>query len=157
MDRPITKFHQDDLGDWVAELSCGHGRHVRHNPPFVERAWVTTVLGRSGRIGTTLDCVRCDRFEMPEGFTPYKRTREFTESSVPGGFLKKHSTKAGVWAQIHVLSGQLSYHMHSPFHRELLVQPGGPVVILPEIEHHVNVNVPVSFFVEFWKESESAV
>ncbi|MGN0857666.1 MAG: DUF3565 domain-containing protein, partial [Stenotrophomonas sp.] len=29
---PITGFHQDDQGHWVAELACGHGRHVRHNP-----------------------------------------------------------------------------------------------------------------------------
>ncbi|MFT4728722.1 MAG: hypothetical protein ACI9UN_003235 [Granulosicoccus sp.] len=28
----ITGFHQDDKADWVAELSCGHGQHVRHNP-----------------------------------------------------------------------------------------------------------------------------
>ena len=34
VERPITGYHQDELGDWVAELDCGHNQHVRHRPPF---------------------------------------------------------------------------------------------------------------------------
>jgi len=63
MQRPITGFHQDEHGDWVAELSCGHGQHVRHKPPFTLRPWVVTAAGRDSRLGTELDCVRCDRGE----------------------------------------------------------------------------------------------
>ena len=156
MDRLITEFRLDDLGDWVAKLSCGHGRHVRHDPPFVDRAWVATAPGRAERIGTNLDCIRCNRAEMPECCMPYKRTPQFNESSVPKGLLNRHATKAGVWAQIHVLSGELSYHIHSPFDSALSVQPGAPAVILPEVDHHLVVREPVTFFVEFWKESEPA-
>lgn len=57
--RRILAFHQDDLGDWVADLECGHGQHVRHDPPWQLRPWVTTEAGRASRLGTTLDCVRC--------------------------------------------------------------------------------------------------
>ncbi len=32
--RAIDGYHQDEVGDWVAELRCGHGQHVRHRPPF---------------------------------------------------------------------------------------------------------------------------
>ena len=39
MDRRIAGFHQDELGDWVAELDCGHTQHVRHNPPWQLRPW----------------------------------------------------------------------------------------------------------------------
>lgn len=28
--RRIVGFHQDEGGDWVAELSCMHRQHVRH-------------------------------------------------------------------------------------------------------------------------------
>ena len=59
IERRIVGFHQDDAGDWVAELECGHGQHVRHDPPWQVRLWVTTAEGRRSRIGTALRCVRC--------------------------------------------------------------------------------------------------
>jgi hypothetical protein len=31
--RKITEFHQDEVGDWVAVLACGHSRHMRHHHP----------------------------------------------------------------------------------------------------------------------------
>jgi hypothetical protein len=61
--RTIVGFHQDDVGDWVAELSCFHPQHVRHRPPFFDREWVTTEAGRAGRLGTDIECVLCDRAE----------------------------------------------------------------------------------------------
>ncbi|HET7023660.1 MAG TPA: DUF3565 domain-containing protein [Gemmatimonadales bacterium] len=60
MQRRIIGFHQDDEGQWVAELECGHGQHVRHDPPWQVRAWVITAEGRAGRIGTVLECRRCE-------------------------------------------------------------------------------------------------
>jgi hypothetical protein len=60
MQRRITGFHQDPDGDWVAELECGHGQHVRHNPPWEVRAWVVAEASRVDRLGTTLNCVLCD-------------------------------------------------------------------------------------------------
>jgi hypothetical protein len=57
--RPITGFHQDEDGHWVADLECGHSQHVRHNPPWELRPWVITESGRQSRLGTTLACVRC--------------------------------------------------------------------------------------------------
>jgi hypothetical protein len=60
MDRRITGFHQDEQGDWVAELECGHRQHVRHNPPWTNRPWVVTSEGRAAQIGKTLPCKKCD-------------------------------------------------------------------------------------------------
>ena len=57
--RRIVGYHQDQLGDWVAELECGHGQHVRHDPPWQVREWVTTEAGRAAHLGTTLGCVLC--------------------------------------------------------------------------------------------------
>lgn len=65
MRRAIAGYHQDEAGDWVAELTCGHGQHVRHKPPFWNRAWTQTEDGRAAHLGTELDCVRCDRGEPP--------------------------------------------------------------------------------------------
>ena len=74
MERAIENFLQDEHGDWIARLRCGHGHHVRHKPPFWSRPWVLTAEGRAEKIGLPLDCVLCDRFEMPAGFAAYKRT-----------------------------------------------------------------------------------
>lgn len=60
MKQPITGYHQDDERHWVAELACGHFQHVRHDPPLVERPWVLGEAGRRSRLGTMLDCKKCD-------------------------------------------------------------------------------------------------
>jgi hypothetical protein len=59
--RAIVGFHQDEKGDWVAELVCGHQRHVRHRPPFQLAPWVLEAEGRQGRLGKLIDCGRCDQ------------------------------------------------------------------------------------------------
>jgi len=58
--RPITGFHQDDEGDWVADLACGHAQHMRHNPPLNSRPWVLDPAGRQAMLGTELPCKPCD-------------------------------------------------------------------------------------------------
>jgi len=57
--RKIVGFHRDDDAHWVADLECGHTQHVRHDPPWQVREWVTAAEGRARRIGATLECVRC--------------------------------------------------------------------------------------------------
>jgi hypothetical protein len=60
MERRIVGFRQDDERDWVADLECGHGQHVRHSPPWQVRPWVLTPEGRAGHLGTWLSCRLCD-------------------------------------------------------------------------------------------------
>jgi hypothetical protein len=59
----IVDFHQDELQHWVADLACGHTRHVRHDPPWQNRAWVVTEQGRREMIGFELECVECDKVD----------------------------------------------------------------------------------------------
>ena len=61
MKRRIVGFHQDDEQHWVADLACGHGQHVRHDPPWQRRPWVLHEDTRRAYLGVELDCVRCDR------------------------------------------------------------------------------------------------
>jgi Protein of unknown function (DUF3565) len=60
MNQKITGFYTDSENHWVAELECGHGQHMRHDPPWIERLWVMTEEGRNSRLGQELSCVRCD-------------------------------------------------------------------------------------------------
>ncbi|RYZ06407.1 MAG: GNAT family N-acetyltransferase [Myxococcales bacterium] len=59
MEQAIIGYHRDAEGDWVAELACGHGQHVRHKPPWTVRPWVTTEEGRQSKLGALLECKRC--------------------------------------------------------------------------------------------------
>ena len=65
MDRSIVGFHLDDERHWVAELECGHEQHVRHDPPWINRPWVTTSEGRAQMLGQRLPCAKCDAAAPP--------------------------------------------------------------------------------------------
>ncbi|MBX2878665.1 MAG: DUF3565 domain-containing protein [Granulosicoccus sp.] len=60
MKRSITGYHKDHEQHWVAELSCQHYQHVRHIPPWVNRPWVETRVGRDSMLGRQLNCKKCD-------------------------------------------------------------------------------------------------
>jgi len=149
MKRPIIGFRTDAEGDWVALLDCGHPQHVRHRPPFEERPWVTTEAGRREKLGMALNCVRCDAFELPAHFVAYQQTAEYTETTVPDGLRRDHTTRAGVWAKIVVLAGRLRHHVESlGVTREL--SPEAPGVVPPEVAHRVEPLGAVRFRVEFY-------
>ena len=61
MKQRIVGYHQDEEGHWVAELECGHNQHVRHDPPWQNRPWVTTPEGREKILGRELECKKCDQ------------------------------------------------------------------------------------------------
>jgi len=69
MRRQIVGFHQDEDEAWVAELDCAHFQHVRHNPPWRLRPWVTSEQGRASQLGSELDCLKCDRQEPADVVT----------------------------------------------------------------------------------------
>jgi hypothetical protein len=60
MKQAIIGFHLDEEQHWVAELACGHQQHVRHDPPWQNRAWVITQEGRHKMLGVELECKVCE-------------------------------------------------------------------------------------------------
>jgi hypothetical protein len=67
--RRIVGFHRDEENDWVADLDCGHTRHVRHRPPWINRPWVVTEAGRAQWLGSYLECRKgeCGMHAEPSG------------------------------------------------------------------------------------------
>lgn len=59
MQRAIVGYHQDEQGEWVAELACGHQQHVRHQPPFHPRSWILEAESREEQLGQPLECRIC--------------------------------------------------------------------------------------------------
>jgi hypothetical protein len=74
MEKRIVGYHQDEEQHWVAELECGHHQHVRHQPPWTNRLWVTTREGRASHLGTMLDCRKCDD-GVPADVEPFGSSR----------------------------------------------------------------------------------
>lgn len=149
MKQPIVGFSRDEEGDWVAELACGHRQHVRHRPPWENRPWVLTDAERTAKLGEFLDCPFCEMPALPPDVRPYKRTRSFTEVSVPEALLRDHRTKAGTWGRIVVERGKLEYTLLVEPVRSWVLRPGIDGIIPPEALHHVRPVEEVEFYVEF--------
>lgn len=149
MQRAITGFVLDTEGDWCAVLGCGHLQHVRHRPPFNNRPWVITEAGRTGKLGAMLDCVRCARFELPDGLATGRRTPTFDQDSVPAGLLRDHTTRPGTWGRIVVEAGLLRYHVPGLSSVSDL-DPHSPGTVVPEVPHRVELLGPVRFHLQFY-------
>ena len=86
---------------------------------------------------------------IPTSAVPYQRTRHYSESTIPAGLLRRHTTKRGVWGRIHVLEGSLLYRILEPSPEEHVLTPEHPGVVSPETPHEVQPVGPIRFFVEF--------
>lgn len=84
----------------------------------------------------------------PAGLVPYRRTPEFTESTLPAGLTRAHSTKPGTWARLVVAEGALLFR-DLPSGAELRLGPGVHPLIHPARLHQVAPLGPVRFLVEF--------
>lgn len=147
--RSITGFHVDDEGDWVAELSCLHGQHVRHRPPFQERPWVVTAAGRYERVGSELDCPLCDRAELPAGLVVVRTAGPFTAETVPTGLRQRHRVAAGTWGCVRVLDGTVGFAMETDRLIERRLVAGDRQPLPPGVAHRLVLDGPVTVAVDF--------
>lgn len=145
----MVGFHADDAGDWVAELSCLHNQHVRHDPPFSERPWVLTESARTGRLRADLDCPLCDRAELPEGLELARTAGPFDQTTLPAALRRDHRVADRTWALLRVLHGEVDFEMATtpPVRRRL--GAGGEQAIPPEVMHQVRLQAPVRLEVDF--------
>jgi len=88
---------------------------------------------------------------LPENLTAYKKTPEFTESTIPKGLTRAHHTKQGTWALINVQEGKLLYRILEPEMEEVLLSKSLQGVIAPTVKHEVEAQGKVKFLVEFYR------
>ena len=86
---------------------------------------------------------------LPDSVACYRTSPEFTEESIPDGLRSSHRTSARTWARIVVLEGRLRYRTLEPDISETELYPGKPGIVEPEVEHAVEPEGRVRFFVEF--------
>lgn len=151
IDRQILSVALESADTVITTLDCGHRRHIRHRPPLESHPWILDPAGRAARVGQRIECGRCDQLELPAGATCYKQLPEFTTATIPPGLLKDHTLKAGTWAQIVVLAGQLRYRIAAPLARELLLEPGMIGVVPPEVSHAIEPLGEVRLRIDFYR------
>ncbi|WP_298187457.1 DUF3565 domain-containing protein [uncultured Pseudomonas sp.] len=61
----VLDFRQDEHGDWLAVLSCGHTQHLRHQPPWQNRAWILDPTQRNAQLGKAFPCGWCAAAHAP--------------------------------------------------------------------------------------------
>jgi len=138
--RTITGFHADEVGDWVAELSCLHAQHVRHDPPFRLRPWVGSEAGRAGHVGTELDCPLCDRAELPAGLELARTAGPFDASTLPAGLRRHHTVATGTWGVLRVIEGTVRFSMRVEPPLDVVLRPGAAQPIPPGVAHLVELD-----------------
>ena len=151
MDRTIVGYHQDEVHEWVAELSCGHNQHVRHDPPFHERPWVLDATGRDSRLGQLIECPLCDRYEIPEGYHLGRTSTEWDEASMPPALRRDHRVARGLWGRIVMGAGRMRFVSETDPVCDVIVTPDGPQAIPPEVTHRVEPIGSVRFAIEFYQ------
>lgn len=149
MIRTIEGFHQDDEGDWVAELSCLHNQHVRHRPPFKERPWVTSEAGRAGRVGAQLDCPLCDRLELPAGLELVRTAGPFDADTLPAALRRSHVVADRTWGLLRVLEGDVVFAIQTTLPHRARLDAGDQQPIPPGIAHLLRVDGPVRLTLDF--------
>jgi tellurite resistance-related uncharacterized protein len=147
--RQIIGWHDDDDGDWVAELSCLHGQHVRHRPPFRVAPWVETEEGRRRHVGTDLDCPLCDRTELPEHLTVLRTTDTWDQDTVPAALTRRHRVAPRRWGLLHIVSGAIDFWAATTPELERPMVAGDRQPIPPDVEHRIVLSGPVRLRLDF--------
>jgi tellurite resistance-related uncharacterized protein len=136
VERRIVAVREED-GVRVVELSCLHVKRVG------------PADGGEPGIGSTADCRRCDRAELPDGLTVVRRTTHWDETTMPAALRRAHRVAAGRWGQLRVEQGQVRFRAATTPPLDVLVGPGRVQPIPPEVDHDVEPGGHARFCVEF--------
>ena len=150
MIRRIAGFHRDEVGDWVAELTCLHNQHVRHRPPFQDRPWVLDPATRQERVGTPIDCPLCDRAELPADLVRLRVAGPWDQDTLPIGLRRRHRTAEEVWGLLRVHEGSVRLRIETSPPVEHTLGPGGCQPIPAGVPHELTLDGPFRLVLEFW-------
>lgn len=93
---------------------------------------------------------------LPDGLEHVRTTDVFDQLHHPAGLRRAHRVADGVWARLLVRSGSLTFVFEDQADRPRWVSAGEAVVIPPARLHHVDIEAPVSFVLEFHRAAASA-
>ncbi len=92
---------------------------------------------------------------LPDGLNHVRTTAVFDNDTVPAGLLRTHRVADGVWGRLVVHSGSVGFLFEDSPGEPSTVTPDEPMVIPPGRLHHVVLDGPARFAVEFHRAPEA--
>lgn len=89
---------------------------------------------------------------LPAGLRLARTTPTFDQDTVPPGLLATHRVADRVWGRLVVHTGALTFHFEDEPGRHRRVGAGQDLVIPPNRPHHLELDGPVTFAVEFHRD-----
>jgi len=104
-----------------------------------------------------LDCVLCDRLELPADLEVVRATDTWDERTMPAGLRRVHRVAAETWGRIRVEAGTLRFRAQTCSAVEVVLRAGAVQAIPPDVEHDVEPMGAVRFCVEFLRPAQSGL
>ena len=92
-----------------------------------------------------------NRPRLPDGLEHVRTTDTFDNDTVPAGLLRAHRVDAGVWGRLDVHTGAVTFVFDDEPEHPIPVTAGGSVAIPPARQHHLTLEQPATFAVEFYR------
>lgn len=86
---------------------------------------------------------------LPDGLELVRTTDVFDNDTAPAGLLRAHRVADGVWARLVVHAGTLRFAFEDQPDSPITLAAGDRVVIPPARPHHVELDGPARFAIEF--------
>ncbi len=151
MDQNIVRFHQDEEGCWVANLICGHCQHVRHNPPWVNRPWISTEATRELYIGQSLNCLKCNMPNIPSSAKQIKCSEQYDQQSLHQQFVGAQVNNSDFWIKVIIFEGELVYRRLTEIPHGYVVDSEYSAVIEPRMKYILRSKGPVRFKFQYYQ------
>ena len=91
---------------------------------------------------------------LPNGLEYVRTTATFDQDDHPAGLRRAHRVAEGVWARLVVHTGALVFVFEDEADERIDVVAGASVVIPPLRLHHVDIDGPVTFSIDFHRERD---
>lgn len=89
------------------------------------------------------------RPQLPEGLEHVRTTDVFDEDTAPAGLLRAHRVAEGVWGNLVVHSGTVTFVFDDDPDHPIAASAGDAVAIPPARQHHLELGEPATFAIEF--------
>ena len=89
--------------------------------------------------------------ELPGGSELVRTTDLFDNDTVPAGLLRAHRVADGIWGRLVVHAGIVGFVFEHEPHQRHVIAAGESIVIPPARPHHVELDGPATFAVEFYR------
>ncbi|GGI82590.1 DUF1971 domain-containing protein [Shewanella gelidii] len=96
---------------------------------------------------------------IPNHWKIQRSTPFFNQENVPAALLSHHNTAEGVFGQLCVMQGSVTYYGFASEHAktpevEIVIQAGQFATSPPQYWHKVSLSEDAQFHINFWSETE---